>query len=345
MSLFSLLLRVLLALTLLACFAACSPLINRPGKQIAQPHLGRAHFVAADRAVLPVRAWLPKESKVKAAIVALHGFDDYSNFFTEPGKYLSRQGIACYAYDQRGFGNAPGRGLWSGVEAYANDLTAFTAAVRRHHPGIPVYVLGESMGGAVAIVAMTGNNPPDADGVILVAPAVWGRETMPWYQRWLLALTSHTVPWLRLTGKGLHILPSDNIEMLRGLGRDPLVIKATRIDAMHGLADLMDAALARAGKLQQSTLVLYGERDQVVPKAPVFQMLASMPHEPQIRAAFYEHGYHLLLRDLQAEKPWGDIAAWIADRTGPLPSGADKRVPVNQTEHSAGKPENHVTGA
>lgn len=322
------LVRALLALALLIN-VACSPLVNRAGKKVAPARLAMAHFLAADRAVLPVRAWLPKESKVKAAIVALHGFNDYSNFFTEPGKYLSRQGIACYAYDQRGFGNAPGRGLWSGTKAYANDLTDFTAAVRRHHPGVPVYVLGESMGGAVAIVAMTGNNPPDADGVILAAPAVWGRETMPWYQRWLLAATSHTVPWLRLTGKGLHILPSDNIEMLRGLGRDPLVIKATRIDAMHGLADLMDQALARAEKLQRSTLVLYGEQDQVVPKEPVYRMLARMSHEPQIRAAFYEHGYHLLLRDLQAEKPWHDIAAWIENRDAPLPSGADKRVPSN----------------
>jgi alpha-beta hydrolase superfamily lysophospholipase len=202
------------------------------------------------------------------------------------------------------------------------------------------------MGGAVAIVAMTGNNPPDADGVILVAPAVWGRETMPWYQRWLLAVTSHTVPWLRLTGEGLHILPSDNIEMLRALGRDPLVIKATRIDAMHGLADLMDQALARAEKLQQSTLVLYGEHDQVVPKEPVFRMLAKMSHEPQIRAAFYENGYHLLLRDLQAEKPWNDIAAWITDRTAPLPSGADKRAPANQPDGSAAKvPRDNENGA
>jgi len=313
--------RTMLALMLLTG-AACSPLVNHPGMQVAAPHLKAAHFVTADRAVLPVRSWLPKNGKVRAALVALHGFNDYSNFFAEPGKYLSRQGIACYAYDQRGFGNAPRRGLWSGVEAYANDLTDFTAAVRRRHPDVPVYVLGESMGGAVAIVAMTGDNPPNADGVILVAPAVWGRETMPWYQRWLLATTSHTVPWLELTGRGLHILPSDNMEMLRGLGRDPLVIKATRIDAMHGLADLMDEALARADKLQQSTLVLYGERDQVVPKEPVFRMLANMSHEPKIRAAFYEHGYHLLLRDLQAEKPWGDIAAWIDNRNAPLQAGS-----------------------
>jgi len=318
--------RTLLALVLLLN-GACAPLVNRPGKKAAEPRLERAHFVAADRTVLPVRAWLPGNMPTKAVIVALHGFNDYSNFFTAPGQYLSGQGIACYAYDQRGFGNTPGRGLWSGIEAYTSDLTSFTTEVRRLYPGVPLYVLGESMGGAVAIVAMTGNDPPEADGVILAAPAVWGRKTMPWYQRWLLAATAHTVPWLRLTGEGLHIMASDNIEMLRGLGRDPLVIKATRVDAMHGLADLMDRALGQADKLQQATLVLYGEHDQVVPKEPVFRMLVSMSQEPHVRAAFYPNGYHLLLRDLQAEKPWADIVAWIENRNAPLPSGADQRAP------------------
>jgi len=307
-----------IAVTLLV-LSACSPLVNHPGKQLLEPKIEKGQFVAGDGSLLPVRTWLPKDGPVKAAIVALHGFNDYSNFFASPGTYLSRQGIACYSYDQRGFGGAPGRGLWSGSEAYTNDLSCFVKEVRKRHPGVPLYVLGESMGGAVTIVAMTGSNPPDADGVILVAPAVWGRETMPWYQRWLLAVTSHTVPWLQLTGKGVHISPSDNIEMLRSLGRDPQVIRATRIDALYGLSNLMDEALSRAEKLHLPTLVQYGENDQVIPKKPMFLMLEKMPKAT--RKAFYEHGYHMLLRDLQGEKPLADITAWIADHDKPLPYG------------------------
>lgn len=338
--LFRWVLRAVLALALLANLA-CAPLINRPGKTLVSPRLERAHFVATDGAVLPVRAWLPRSGKVKAVIVALHGFNDYSNFFTAPGEYLSRHGIACYAYDQRGFGSAPGHGLWSGVDAYADDLASFTVELRRRHPWVPLYVLGESMGGAVAIVAVTRNHPPDVDGVILSAPAVWGRMTMPWYQRLLLATGARTVPWLRLTGEGLGILPSDNIEMLRGLGRDPLVIKATRIDAVYGLTNLMDEALERVAKLHKSTLVLYGDRDQVIPRKPLQLMLKKMPREPQLRTAFYEHGYHLLLRDLQAEKPWRDILAWISDRTGSLPSGADRRTLADPPASSTTQIDSH----
>ncbi|MFZ4855302.1 MAG: alpha/beta hydrolase [Desulfuromonadaceae bacterium] len=311
---------VLIAVTLLT-LSACSPLVNHPGPQIAIPKIAQEQFIAADGALLPVRRWLPKDAPLKAVVIALHGFNDYSNAFSASGTYLSSHAIACYAYDQRGFGGSPGRGLWSGIEAYTNDLAAFATAVRTLHPNVPLFLLGESMGGAVTIVAMTGNNQPDVDGVILVAPAVWGRDTMPWYQRWLLAVTSHTVPWMELTGKGLKIKPSDNIEMLRGLGRDPLVIKATRIDTMHGLTNLMDRALVRAQQLKQPTLVQYGENDQVIPKQPTLLMLEKMP--VTTRKAFYKNGYHMLLRDLQGEKPLADIVAWIDNHNQPLPYGSD----------------------
>lgn len=313
--------RLALAITLIV-LSACSPLVNHPGKQVTEPRIQNEVFVTGDGSLLPVRTWLPQNGPVQAVIVALHGFNDYSNAFTSSASYLKRRGIACYAYDQRGFGGAPGRGLWSGIDAYTNDLSTFVKEVRKHHPGVPLYILGESMGGAVAIVAATGSNPPEVDGVILIAPAVWGRVTMPWYQRWLLAVTAHTLPWLKLTGKGLHISPSDNIEMLRALGRDPHVIKDTRVDALYGLTNLMDEALSRAGKMQLPTIVLYGENDQIIPKEPMFLMLDRMPKST--RKAFYAHGYHMLLRDLQGKKPLADIAVWIAGHNSPLPYGSDR---------------------
>jgi alpha-beta hydrolase superfamily lysophospholipase len=303
----------------LLLISACTPLVNYPGQLVREPAIRDGYFIAGDGARLPVRSWLPKDTPLKAVIVGVHGFNDYSYAFAIPGSYLTRYGIACYAFDQRGFGGAPAKGLWAGVDAYANDLASFVNQIHTLHPGLPLYIMGESMGGAVTILTVTGNNPPPIDGVILVAPAVWGRETMPWYQRWLLSVTSHTFPWLELTGSGLDITPSDNMEMRRALYNDPQVIKGTRVDAMYGLTNLMDEALAQAGKVRLPALIQYGKQDQVIPKEPLFRMLEKMP--PTTRRAFYEQGYHMLLRDLHREKPLIDIASWIADHNRPLPYG------------------------
>lgn len=317
--------RLLGGLAILAA-AGCAPKVLPPGPPSAAPSLDTQRFVAADGAELPVRVWLPAEGAPRAVLVALHGFNDYGNFFAAPGDFLAAAGIAAYAYDQRGFGAAPNRGLWPGIAAYAADLGAVAEAVRARHPGVPLYLLGESMGGAVIMVALTSKHPPPADGAILAAPAVWGRTTMPWYQRAALWVGAHTVPWLKVSGRGLRIRASDNDDMLLALGRDPLVIKETRIDTLYGVANLMDAALASASRLDGRLLILYGRHDEVVPDRPTRIMLSRLPAEgaARRRVALYDEGYHMLLRDLQAETVWRDIAAWIADPDAPLPSEADR---------------------
>lgn len=319
--------RLALLLLLLAA-AGCAPVVALPGPAVAAPSIADAGLVAPDGAKLPLRIWKPDgEQAPKAVIIALHGFNDYRNFFASAGTWLAARGVQSYAYDQRGFGEAPNRGLWPGERALADDLKAAVHAVRKRHPGVPLFLLGESMGGAVVMTAMAGPQPPLVDGVILAAPAVWGRASMPWYQTTALWLAVHTLPGGQVTGRNLGIRPSDNIEMLKALGRDPLVIKQTRVDAVYGLVNLMDRAMASASSLHAPALVLYGANDQLIPPAAVREMTERLPASPdgRRRVVYYPAGYHMLLRDLQAEIVWRDILAWMADPRAPLPSGAEER--------------------
>lgn len=304
--------RAALICALLLCAVACAPTIQSAGPPVAAAGLTEDRIVAADGALLPLHRWLPP-GKPRAVILAVHGFNDYGNFFAAPGAWFAAEGVAAYAYDQRGFGAAPHPGLWPGSAALAADLATAARLLAARHPGVPLFVLGESMGAAVAMTALTSEDPPPADGFILSAPAVWARSTMPAYQRGALWLGAHTVPWMTLTGRGLRRQPSDNIEMLRALGRDPLVIKETRIDAIWGLANLMDAALAASSRLPDPVLILYGDRDEIIPEEPVERMIAALPdgvagNRHVIR---YPRGYHMLLRDLEAETVWRDILAWM----------------------------------
>lgn len=305
--------------------AACAPRLQLPGPAITAPRLNADIVVAPDGAHLPLRVWTP-DGPPKAVVLALHGFNDYANAFDDPGQSWAKHGVITYAYDQRGFGGAPNRGVWAGTAAYVDDLRLAADLLRGRHPGLPFYILGESMGGAVVMVAMASDTPPDNDGVILVAPAVWGRDFMPFYQTIPLWFSAHLIPWMRLTGEGLSIRPSDNIEMLRRFSADPLVIKETRIDTIHGLVDLMDAAQAAASKFAAPSLILYGLKDEVVPDNPTFAMIKRLPNfePPRHRLAIYDNGYHMLMRDLQAQRVITDVLAWMDNPRQPLPSGADR---------------------
>jgi alpha-beta hydrolase superfamily lysophospholipase len=304
----------------------CMPMIHPLGLKNQAASLSETTFYTEDGAKLPVRHWLPK-TETRAVLIALHGFNDYSHFFTTPAEYLSNLGIACFAYDQRGFGAAPNRGLWAGSTTYTDDLQVLVRLLKQRYPNLPVYLLGESMGGAVIITAMTQASMPPVDGIILAAPALWARETMPWYQTSVLWALAHSLPWLTLTGEGVKVMPSDNIAMLRALGRDPWVIKGTRVEAIYGLTDLMDEAFNNARSLHENTLILYGEKDDIIPKKPSYEFFTTLlaNNGANKTVAIYPQGYHLLLRDLQAPTTWKDIAAWINHHNDKLPSGADER--------------------
>ncbi|HSV29597.1 MAG TPA: lysophospholipase [Candidatus Omnitrophota bacterium] len=315
--------RALLVVFLAFTLSACAAQFHLPGPPVTSAELNHDHWITSDGAKLPIRAWLPA-GQPKAVILALHGMNDYSNFFDDPGQYFASRGIAAYAYDQRGFGQAPHRGLWSSGEAMAADLRIAATLVAARHPGVPLYILGESMGGAVTMLAVAGEPPPQVHGIILSAPAVWGRSTMGFFQRAALWLTYQIAPGMTLTGEGLKIVPSDNVEMLRKLSADPLVIKGTRVDTIHGMVDLMDDAARAAPHVRVPALVLYGAKDEIIPAEPTWRVVRAMPATGSSqRVAYYRNGYHMLLRDLGAKSVLDDILAWVADPAAPLPSGAD----------------------
>lgn len=277
-------------------------------------------YVASDGIKLPLRVWEP-DSTPKAVLLGVHGFNDYGNFLT-PGmeKYLQAHAIKLITYDQRGFGDGPHRGVWAGRDALINDLATLIHLIHAHHEHLPLYVMGESMGGAVVINTLTRIKPLPVDGAILSAPAVWGVSTWPWYQKAGLYVMSYTMPWLKLSGGGI-VQPTDHIENWQNWSRDPLVIRSTRVDAMWGVSWLMEDALKAAPQLDTPTLLLYGEKDEVIPKKPTAQFVKKLPETTHL--ALYPEGWHWLARDHNGPVVWKDVVSWINNKSAALPSGAD----------------------
>jgi acylglycerol lipase len=314
-------LRLVFALALCGAIAGCTlPPPEPPAVTLQEAALMEDRAVMNDGFELPLERW-ETEAPPHAVVLALHGFNDYHNAFAGVGPYLASRGITTYAIDQRGFGATENRGSWAGTERMTQDARDMLELLREQHPGLPVYLMGESMGGAVGLATVAAVDQKLVDGVVLVAPAVWARKTMPWYQRWALAVAEVVAPNWQPSGRGLKRRPSDNIEMLRAFSRDPLVIKKTRIDAVAGLADLMDVALASVPKLDVPALVLYGEHDEIVPKLPTCRMLQTLPQNSDWRLGLYPKGYHMLTRDLNGSQVIADIASWILQPQSPLPSG------------------------
>lgn len=309
---------LLTALVLAGCVSPAPPHPGPPG----QPPVTSGMFIMPDGARLPYRAWLP-DGQPRAVVLALHGMNDSRDAWEYPAPDFARAGIAVFAPDQRGFGDAPDRGHWAGAATMADDARDMADILRARYPHTRLILMGESMGAAVLMVLAAEHRPPPVDGYVLISPAVWGRVEMNMFLRVGLWFFSNTLPGVTVTGGGIvHVVASDNRRAIRRLSDDPLTIHATRWDAVRGLVDLMDDALADAPQFHGRALFLYGGHDDLIPKRAAAATWRALP--PQAQEAYYPDGYHLLLRDHHRVTPIEDIMAWIRDPNAPLPSGADR---------------------
>lgn len=321
-----------LSFILLFVLIGCAPHYQMPGPKLRDPKIIQLTeyeeaAVTSDGVQLPLRKW--GAERARFVVVGVHGFNDYGKAFSDFGAWLKPRGGLLYAYDQRGFGHAPHKGMWSSSAAMRQDLSEMTHLLKQRHSDVPLYIVGLSMGGAVVLSASAEGMVPDAAGLIVVAPAVWGIEEMNLLYRSSLWLAAHTLPSQTLTGAGLEIWPSDNIEMLIKQSRDPLVLKETRIDTIYGLSQLMQEAQDGAEKVTQPLLWVYGAKDAVVPPEPTAKALARTQKTPAF--IYYPDGYHMLLRDRQNEKVYEDIFEWITTHSSTSPH----KVPTEQTVSGA----------
>jgi acylglycerol lipase len=301
--------------------AGCAPTVVPAGEKAVAPRLTADRYVAADGTALPMAVWPAAGDRPRAVILGLHGFGDYRDAFEEPAEVWSKAGIVTYAYDQRGFGQSPTRGRWPGTETLVADATAVAALLHQRYPDVPIYVVGESMGGAVALAAA--DRGLEADGLILSAPAVRTRQSFGPLASAGLWFFAHTIPWLPAGPTSIDFKPTDNPRTIKKLQTDPLMLRQPRVDMGYGLVDLMDAARAGAPDVKMPYMVLHGIGDRLVPEGPLKAVIEVLPRRDDSKLAFYKNGYHLLMRDKDGPMVSADIVAWISNHEAALPSGAD----------------------
>ncbi|WP_019558656.1 alpha/beta fold hydrolase [Thioalkalivibrio sp. ALE12] len=323
---------LLLPLTILWLAGCAGAVPNPSGGESRVPILAPEVIHTADGDRLPLHRWGPETPD--QVVLALHGFNDHGGSMQALGEALAEHAIAVYAYDQRGFGGTRNAGYWSGHRIMAEDARTALRLLQARYPDRTPYLVGKSMGGAVALLAASeapdaGDGTPLVAGTVLIAPAVWSRGDMPWYQRFGLWLGARLAPGWRLDGEmaaELDIRPTDDPAVLQQMRDDPLVLRDARIDALDGLTTLMTRALETGPDLPAPSLTLYGARDDLVPPRPLARLLEGLSAQESgaHRAVLYPEGYHMLTRYTRAGTTFADIAAWLQDPQAPLPSGHER---------------------
>jgi alpha-beta hydrolase superfamily lysophospholipase len=273
-------------------------------------------FAGHDGAPLFRRAWAAV-GPPRGVLLNLHGLGDHSGLHSSVSAHFTARGFAVHAPDLRGNGRSPGaRGHIGSWSEYREDLRRFLAVVAGEEPGLPVFLLGHSLGGLISLdYAM--HYPEGLRGVIAAAPPL-GRLAVP-------------APLLLLGRAVSRVWPSFALETgmdLSGLARDPAVAAEVLADPLFhrkGSARLSTEVVAAIARVQEGAarfplplLVLHGSADRMVPPDGSRELVARARGR-DVRFHEYPGAYHALFADQGGERVLADVEEWIVSRLG----GAD----------------------
>ncbi len=271
--------------------------------------------------------WIDPLVTPRAAVLCIHGLGLNSNAYRTFGTRMGRRGIATYAIDVRGFGT------WIKDPHRANldfpgtieDIKNALIAIHKVHPKLPVFILGESMGGAIAIRAAA-TYPELITGMIAAVPASDRFDGKK--QKLNVALHTLEGPKHQFNiGKTIVNQATQNQELSEIWESDPLNrLKLSPVQLMH-FQKFMTENIKIAHKIKTiPTLILQGTQDALVKPQGSWDIFKSLGNEDKAFIAFPSE--HLILEydrtksDANSAKIAQVAANWIYEHV-PFESNID----------------------
>jgi alpha-beta hydrolase superfamily lysophospholipase len=256
------------------------------------------------------QSWLPEDGAPRAGVVLVHGLGEHSDRYERVAERLVAAGYAVHACDHRGHGRSQGPRALVDLDAVVRDVDRLVDQVAASHPGLPLAMLGHSLGGLIAI-GYARAHQRRLRALVLSGP---------------LAALDAPPPALALARGIARVAPRLGVSSLdpRLVSRDPAVVAAYRSDPLvhhRRIPALTVAEIARAvaalpdaaGAITVPTLIVYGTADGLCPPAGAV-MLADRIGSADLTVRGYEGLYHEVLNEPERETVIADVLAWLDER-------------------------------
>ncbi|GEL17942.1 alpha/beta hydrolase [Pseudonocardia asaccharolytica] len=279
----------------------------------AQAQRVEGRLVGARGVELFWQGWLPgngTDPPPTGVLLLCHGLGEHTGRYGNVVDTLVPDGWAVYGLDHRGHGRSGGRRAH--LDRYGDwlaDYETFRRHVVARHPGLPVFLLGHSMGGQIAL-AYALDHQDDLRGLVLSAPAL-ASDAVPKAAVPLLSVLAKVAPTLRPAG----------IDEAR-ISKDPVVVADYRADPLvhHGNPTLalssalfaqFDVLPERARGLRIPLLLQHGTDDRLTD--PVGSRRLQATHgSVDATVRFYDGLWHEIYNEPERAAPLTDLREWLA---------------------------------
>ncbi|QLQ09547.1 MAG: lysophospholipase [Nocardioidaceae bacterium] len=254
------------------------------------------------------RCWLPENPR--AVVMLIHGIAEHTGRYEHVAKRLVDEGYAVYGLDHHGHGRSDGTGGNIGSMAgVVSDVAHLRRIATVATPDVPVFVLGHSLGGLIALDYVTGGGQQGLAGLVLSGAAVEASVGSK-LERKLAPVLSKIAPNLGVADLGI-----DNIS------RDPVVVQAYRDDPLvytgkvrartgaEGLA-AMERVTGKLGIIELPLLILHGSEDKLADPSGA-QLVRDRAKSQDKTVKIYDGLFHEIFNEPEQQTVLGDLVGWL----------------------------------
>ncbi|KAG2549931.1 caffeoylshikimate esterase isoform X1 [Panicum virgatum] len=276
------------------------------------------------------KCWFPENHRMKAIVCLCHGYGDTCTFFLDGvARKIASAGYGVFALDYPGFGLSEGlHGYIPSFDTLVDDVAEHFAKVKGNpeHSGLPSFLFGQSMGGAVALKVHF-KQPNEWNGAILVAPMCKIADDVvpPWPVRQVLIFMAKLLPKEKLVPqKDLAELAFKEKKKQEQCSFNVIAYKdKPRLRTALEMLNTTQEIERRLEEVSLPMIILHGEADLVTDPA-VSKALYEKAKSQDKKLCLYKGAYHAILEgepDDTIFQVLNDIISWL-DQHSPKDEGS-----------------------
>jgi len=280
----------------------------RPATTEAGVRHEEAFFEGAGGLRLFSQSWQP-EGAPRAMLIIVHGLKDHGSRYAAAAAQLAQKGIAVHAADLRGHAKSDGRRVYiDSFDEYLEDLKIFVQRVRK--PGVPLFLMGHSMGAAISTLFVLANKP-ELHGLLLSAGAL--KVDVGGFTIGMTKMMAFIGPRLALFSLDADAFSRD-ASVRKADAADPLIDpgKAPVRTAVE-LLKAIDRLREKSGELEVPLLAMHGSADKITPPEGSKELIERARGKDKTLKT-YEGLFHDLLHEPEKAQVLADITGWIEQR-------------------------------
>jgi alpha-beta hydrolase superfamily lysophospholipase len=264
---------------------------------------------AADGTMLHVTDYMLPAAQARGSIVLMHGLGEHSGRYRHLAGFFNECGLSVRSYDHRGHGRSQGkRGDVINGDPILQDAEIIIDDFSTRYTE-PPFLFGHSMGGLFAArFALAGLSP--LRGLILSSPALSLRLSA--FQAHLLKLLHRLAPSLGVPNGLAPKFLSHDAQIVAAYKADPLVHSRISARLLRSMLSSIAYCQSHAGSLKIPALMLVAGDDRLVDADGSRQFFAHIP-PGMAQLHVYDHMYHEIFNELDAQQPLGDLKTWLDD--------------------------------